>query len=66
MQCASNRNFYGAGKTILTDNPLGWSCGNICPSFELCAGACNLKNTAAGAIKIREVQEFSLRRMYVH
>jgi len=26
-----NQNYYGAAKTILSDNPLGLSCGGLCP-----------------------------------
>lgn len=36
-----NQNYYGAAKTILSDNPLGLSCGGLCPVSELCASTCN-------------------------
>ena len=26
-----NQNYYGAAKIILSDNPLGLSCGGLCP-----------------------------------
>jgi len=38
----ANKNYYGAAKQILSDNPLGLSCGMVCPTSDLCAGACVL------------------------
>lgn len=35
------KNYYGAAKTILTNNPLGLSCGLLCPDSELCGKGCN-------------------------
>jgi len=56
-----NRNWYGAAKTILSDNPLGLSCGMLCPISELCARNCNVSHTEQGAIKINRLQEFAVR-----
>ena len=56
-----NRNWYGAAKTILSDNPLGLSCGMLCPISELCARNCNVSHTELGAIKINRLQEFAVR-----
>ena len=38
----SNKNYYGAAKAILSDNPLGLTCGMVCPTSDLCVGGCNL------------------------
>lgn len=35
-------NVYGSAKQILSDNPIGLSCGMVCPTSELCVGSCNL------------------------
>lgn len=51
---------YGAAKVILTDNPLGLSCGQLCPISELCARNCNVSETEHGAIKINRLQEFAV------
>lgn len=57
----SNKNFYGAAKTILSDNPLGLSCGMVCPTSDLCVGGCNLDASEEGAINISGLQEFAVR-----
>jgi dihydropyrimidine dehydrogenase (NADP+) len=41
---------------ILSDNPLGLSCGMVCPVSELCVGGCNLAGTEEGAININGLQ----------
>jgi hypothetical protein len=40
-----NKNWYGAAKVILSDNPLGLTCGQLCPISELCARNCNVSET---------------------
>ena len=57
----SNKNFYGAAKTILSDNPLGLSCGMVCPTSDLCVGGCNLDASEEGPINISGLQEFAVR-----
>lgn len=54
------QNYYGAAKTILSDNPVGLSCGMVCPTSELCAGSCNLAGTDGGPINIGGLQQFCL------
>ncbi|KAA8587551.1 hypothetical protein FQN60_016413 [Etheostoma spectabile] len=39
----SNKNYYGSARAILSDNPLGLTCGMVCPTSELCVGGCNFK-----------------------
>ncbi|KJH46085.1 hypothetical protein DICVIV_07855 [Dictyocaulus viviparus] len=55
----SNKNYYGAARQILSDNPLGLTCGMVCPTSDLCVGACNLHATEEGAINIGGLQQFA-------
>lgn len=61
IQSIANQNYYGAAKTILSDNPLGLSCGMVCPTSDLCVGGCNLEASEEGAINISGLQEFAVR-----
>lgn len=54
------QNFYGAAKVILSDNPLGLTCGMICPAANLCSASCNLHATEEGPINIAGLQRFAL------
>lgn len=56
----SNKNYYGAAKTILSDNPLGLTCGMVCPTSDLCVGGCNLAATEEGPINIGGLQQFAV------
>ncbi|XP_015119974.1 dihydropyrimidine dehydrogenase [NADP(+)] [Diachasma alloeum] len=56
----SNKNYYGAAKEILSDNPLGLTCGMVCPTSDLCVGGCNLAATEEGAINIGGLQHFAV------
>jgi len=55
----ANKNYYGAAKTIFSDNPVGISCGMVCPVSELCVGGCNLAATEEGAINIGGLQHYA-------
>ncbi|XP_017767317.1 PREDICTED: dihydropyrimidine dehydrogenase [NADP(+)] [Eufriesea mexicana] len=55
----SNKNYYGAAKAILSDNPLGLTCGMVCPTSDLCVGGCNLHATEEGPINIGGLQQFA-------
>lgn len=55
----SNKNYYGAAKEIFSDNPLGLTCGMVCPTSDLCVGSCNLAATEEGAINIGGLQQFA-------
>ncbi|KAI6187978.1 Dihydropyrimidine dehydrogenase [NADP(+)] [Aphelenchoides besseyi] len=59
ITCISNKNFYGAAKLIFSDNPLGITCGMICPTSDLCVGSCNLYATEEGPINIGGLQQFA-------
>ncbi|KAI1289875.1 putative dihydropyrimidine dehydrogenase [Halotydeus destructor] len=54
-----NKNYYGAAKAILSDNPLGLTCGMVCPTSDLCVGGCNLAATEEGGINIGGLQQFA-------
>ncbi|XP_043464215.1 dihydropyrimidine dehydrogenase [NADP(+)] isoform X1 [Leptopilina heterotoma] len=55
----SNKNYYGAAKAIFSDNPLGLTCGMVCPTSDLCVGGCNLYSTEEGPINIGGLQQFA-------
>lgn len=59
IACIANKNYYGAAKTIFSDNPLGLSCGMVCPTSDLCVGGCNLDATEEGPINIGGLQQFA-------
>ncbi|KAH9496274.1 hypothetical protein Btru_017966 [Bulinus truncatus] len=59
ISCIANKNYYGAAKTIFSDNPLGLSCGMVCPTSDLCVGGCNLDATEEGPINIGGLQQFA-------
>jgi dihydropyrimidine dehydrogenase (NAD+) subunit PreT len=48
-------NLYGSAKTIMEANPVGASCARVCPTEELCEGACVL-NGASRPIMIGLLQ----------
>lgn len=53
------QNYYGAAKMILSDNPLGLTCGMVCPTSDLCVGGCNLYASEEGPINIGGLQQFA-------
>jgi len=55
----SNKNYYGASKAIFSDNPLGLTCGMVCPTSDLCVGGCNLYAAEEGPINIGGLQQFA-------
>ncbi|XP_060132712.1 dihydropyrimidine dehydrogenase [NADP(+)] isoform X6 [Zootoca vivipara] len=55
----ANKNYYGAARMILSDNPLGLTCGMVCPTSDLCVGGCNLYATEEGPINIGGLQQFA-------
>lgn len=55
----ANKNYYGAAKAIFSDNPLGLTCGMVCPTSDLCVGGCNLQASEEGAINIGGLQQFA-------
>ncbi|EDW77983.2 uncharacterized protein Dwil_GK24771 [Drosophila willistoni] len=66
--CIASKNYYGAAKAIFSDNPLGLTCGMVCPTSDLCQSSCNLHATEEGPINIGGLQQFAtnvFRRMGV-
>ena len=54
------QNYYGAARLILSDNPLGLTCGMVCPTSDLCVGGCNLYASEEGPINIGGLQQFAV------
>jgi dihydropyrimidine dehydrogenase (NAD+) subunit PreT len=53
-------NVKGAARTILTQNLLGESCGQVCPVEVLCAGACVYNAWGRDPIKIGRLQRYAV------
>lgn len=51
-------NLKGSATTIMDSNPVGASCARVCPTEELCEGACVL-NDATKPIPIGDLQRFA-------
>ncbi|MDQ0268258.1 NAD(P)-dependent oxidoreductase [Cytobacillus purgationiresistens] len=51
-------NLLGSSKTIMTANPVGASCARVCPTEELCEGACVL-NHSTKPIMIGNLQRYA-------
>lgn len=51
-------NLEGSAKTIMEENPIGASCGRVCPTEELCEGACVL-NDSTSPILIGDLQRYA-------
>lgn len=65
----ANKNYYGAAKAIFSDNPLGLTCGMVCPTSDLCVGGCNLQASEEGPINIGGLQQFAtdvFKQMNIH
>ena len=54
---ASN-NMKGSAKVIMESNPVGASCARVCPTIELCEGACVL-NSEEKPIQIGHLQRYA-------
>jgi len=55
----ANGNPAGAARTILTANILGASCARVCPTSELCEGACVLEDRDEQPIQIGRLQRYA-------
>jgi dihydropyrimidine dehydrogenase (NAD+) subunit PreT len=51
-------NLLGSAKTIMSSNPVGASCSRVCPTEELCEGACVL-NHSTKPILIGQLQRYA-------
>ncbi len=54
-----SRNVEGSAKTIFTQNILGKSCGQVCPTEVLCEGACVYNAMNEKPIEIGRLQAFA-------
>ncbi|WHY03572.1 NAD(P)-dependent oxidoreductase [Neobacillus sp. DY30] len=54
----SSGNLLGSAKTIMSSNPVGASCARVCPTEELCEGACVL-NHSTKPIMIGNLQRYA-------
>lgn len=54
----TTENLLGSARTIMEANPVGASCARVCPTEELCEGACVL-NHSSKAISIGKLQRFA-------
>jgi len=61
----STGNLKGSAKTIMDANPLGASCARICPTEELCVGACVL-NELDAPIMIGKLQRYATDYLVQH
>lgn len=58
IQKIATGNLLGSAKVIMESNPIGASCARVCPTEELCEGACVLgKDTSP--IRIGDLQRYS-------
>ena len=48
----ATKNFYVNAKAVLSDSPIGLTCGMVCPTTDLYVGGCNLDATEEGPINI--------------
>ncbi|MDP5274238.1 NAD(P)-dependent oxidoreductase [Chengkuizengella axinellae] len=54
----ASENLLGSAKTIMDANPIGASCARVCPTSELCEGACVL-NHSTNPIMIGQLQRYA-------
>ncbi|WP_141430655.1 NAD(P)-dependent oxidoreductase [Bacillus sp. 03113] len=54
----ASENLKGSAKTIMMSNPVGASCSRVCPTEELCEGACVL-NHSTKPIMIGNLQRYA-------
>lgn len=54
----ASENLKGSAKTIMAANPVGASCSRVCPTVELCEGACVL-NHSTKPIRIGSLQRYA-------
>ncbi len=59
IQALALRDSLGAGEIILKENPLGGSCARVCPTEELCEGACVLKEAGRRPVSIGRLQRYA-------
>lgn len=55
-------NLKGSARTILDANPMGASCARVCPTEQLCEGACVYNAAGDSPIRIGDLQRYALDR----
>eukprot|EP00792_Barthelona_sp_PAP020_P007747 TRINITY_DN3160_c2_g1_i14.p1 TRINITY_DN3160_c2_g1~~TRINITY_DN3160_c2_g1_i14.p1 ORF type:complete len:957 (-),score=317.14 TRINITY_DN3160_c2_g1_i14:853-3690(-) len=58
IQAIATGDFYSAAKTVVSDNPLGYTCGLVCPGENFCMSTCNAHSLVSGPINIPKLQAF--------
>lgn len=58
IKSIASGNLRGSAKTIMEANPVGASCARVCPTEELCEGACVL-NDSTKPIMIGDLQRYA-------
>ncbi|PAE96634.1 NAD(P)-dependent oxidoreductase [Shouchella clausii] len=58
IQKITTNNLTGSARTIMEANPIGASCARVCPTEELCEGACVLNQTSK-PIMIGKLQRYA-------
>jgi glutamate synthase (NADPH/NADH) small chain len=60
IQKISTGNVKGSAKTIMDANAMGASCARVCPTEELCEGACVYNEAGDSPIRIGDLQRYAL------
>src|SRR5579884_2765789 len=53
-------NVAGSARVILDANPMGASCARVCPTEELCEGACVYNAAGDSPIRIGDLQRYAV------
>jgi len=56
----STENLIGSARVILDANPLGASCARVCPTEQLCEGACVYNAAGDSPIRIGDLQRYAV------
>jgi dihydropyrimidine dehydrogenase (NAD+) subunit PreT len=60
IQKISTGNVKGSARTIMDANAMGASCARVCPTEELCEGACVYNAAGDSPIRIGDLQRYAL------
>jgi len=60
IQKISTGNVKGSARTIMDANAMGASCARVCPTEELCEGACVYNEAGDSPIRIGDLQRYAL------
>lgn len=65
IQRISTNNAVGAGEEILKENPLGGTCGRVCPVESLCEKACVKNKLGAAPVEIGRLQRYAVDQFFL-